>query len=107
MENKERVRVIHDIVKWKAELEETGGRDFPADEFREYVEMLDDMTDKELRTHWYSTVGEWVVSRSDVSIGEDTEDWLEEQFERVASGSETEYGYIVNIEKSSIEEIIN
>ena len=96
---KERQHIISDIAHWKVELEHTGGRSFSDDDLDNYVERLSNSTDAELEASWYDSVGEWVASRRDIPVPDDTtfEDWLDNQFSKVKSGQETPWGYVVGV----------
>lgn len=108
MDDKERARVIRDLTRWKAECEQTGGRDFSPEDLSEYVKSMDNMSDIKLEDAWYSNVGEWVLSRRDLDIPDDYEKWLDKQFDNIKSGENIEYGYLAScqIEVSEIEDII-
>lgn len=98
----ERERVQRDILQWRTESEITGGEEF---EFDEYLAELQSCSDEDLCNWWWSSVGEWVMSRSDMydeflrekESGDNFEEFsefVEDQFGRVVSGEECAYGYL-------------
>lgn len=96
------------MTRWKVECEETGGRDFGPEDLSEYVKSMDDMNDSDLEDAWYSTVGEWVLSRRDLDIPDDYDSWIDDQLEKLKSGEDVEYGYLAScqVEVSEIEDIL-
>lgn len=98
----ERQRIIKDIARWKCELEID--RAFTHDDLTEYVEELREYDDAALNSFWESTVGEWVASRTDLTIppGHDFDSWLNSQFERLTNGHQTDYGFIIDVDIGSI-----
>lgn len=101
--SEERDRIVKDISRWKYELEM--GNEFSGEDLQEYIAMLQEMSDRELKAHWKSTVGEWVASRNDVHPPEDTEfeNWLTTQFENLIAGKRTAYGFVVELSPSATE----
>lgn len=120
--DKQRNRIITDIMHWKCELEMD--QEFPPEEFQSFANGLRALGDADLKKFWEENVGEWLASRSDLeleaepdkpSIVEwhdcltagvpgststqevDFEEWLETQFEKLINGDETGYGYVVNV----------
>lgn len=103
----ERDRIKRDILQWRTESELTGGGSF---EFDEYLDELQSCSDEELRDWWWSSVGEWLLSRSDVydeflsqveteneevvELHDDFIEFVAGQFDRVVAGEELSYGYL-------------
>ena len=88
-----RRRVIEDLVRWKIEYErfEIGDGEIAA--WRDHLEAKDD---DELAATYRGTVGEWLCSRSDLDFGGlNGGEFVDEQYERLLDGRETDYGYIV------------
>jgi hypothetical protein len=98
----ERSRIIKDIAQWKCELEID--QEFTHSELTNYVEELRKCDDDTLESFWEDTVGEWVASRTDLNIppNRDFDSWLDSQFERLISGHQTDYGFIIEIDIGSI-----
>jgi hypothetical protein len=121
--DRERNRIITDIMHWKCELE--NDQDFPPEKFQAFVNKLRSMDDAELKGFWKDHVGEWLASRDDLNFEPETEklkivewhdvltaslngveppesgdfdDWLDSQFEKLISGEQTDYGYVVNVD---------
>lgn len=122
LSDKQRNRIITDIMHWKCELEMD--QEFPPEEFQSFVDDLRALGDAELKSFWEENVGEWLASRSDLEIEVepdkpsiiewhdcltagvpgtsstqevDFEEWLETQFEKLINGDGTDYGYVVNV----------
>lgn len=95
----ERARIIRDIARWKVELVEVGGGGhFSYEKLQQFVDSLRDQNDADLVEFWRGTVGEWVCSRHDVDFGDDPEEFLNDQLDKVAAGEELAYGYVVDVE---------
>lgn len=119
----QRHRLITDIMHWKTELELD--QEFPPEEFQKYVDMLQTKDGTELKQMWEETVGEWLASRNDLDrgvelspptsvgahkslVGPDPEptptkqvpftEWLKVQFEKLVTGGNTDYGFVVNVD---------
>lgn len=98
----ERSRIIKDIARWKCELEIE--QEFTHSELTDYVEQLRECDDDALKSFWEDTVGEWVASRTDLNIppDHDFDNWLNNQFERLTNGHQTDYGFIIDVNIDSI-----
>ena len=87
-----RQRVIDDLVRWKIECERFGIDD---EEIAAWREQLKEKDDAELAATYRGTVGEWLCSRSDLDFGGlDAGEFVDEQYERLLDGRETDYGYV-------------
>jgi hypothetical protein len=118
----ERNRIIADIMHWKCEL--MMDREFPPEDFQCFVEKLRELDDAGLKKFWEEHVGEWLASRSDLDMdvstvdnrivdwheclsagvtGEeptnktDFDEWLDNQFQKLVNGQDTDYGYVVSV----------
>ncbi|ERJ07400.1 hypothetical protein HLRTI_000442 [Halorhabdus tiamatea SARL4B] len=102
LSDEQRARVIRDLLCHQAESAEAGKEVFEKEEIQEWALWLKDEPPDELRSIWEGSVGEWLASRGDVGPADDPEtdfdEWVDEQYQRLLNGIETDYGFVRKVE---------
>lgn len=108
MNSDQRTRIVRDIVNHKIELVQVGGNStISDDEIEEFQETIEELSDDDLESWWFSRVGEWVNSMRkwdnyEFRTETDTPKWTDEgfdspaewQFNKLLNGEPIDYGYV-------------